>query len=143
MGLTGGRDRRLYYNELVDMLRKKYEGEMMEWIGTFEHVSQKLINREVGFRNVFMIDVIEHLKDSRSTLRDIRDLLLKGGKAFFVTDSGDHLTARGDFLAHREHLNVFTEKSFKRLLSDFTESLSLDLWWNSPQGSTFVVLRKI
>lgn len=133
----------LVYNELVDILRPKYNPLIFKkYIGTFEDTVNTLILEEELFSNVFMIDVIEHLKQEiYSVISDLSTILTNGGRLFIVTNNGDAINSHNEMYYHQEHVNIFSNKSWNMLLQ-CTPELKTVIKWNSPQGLTFIVLEK-
>jgi len=137
-----GKEFKFVYNELVDMLRGDYDEtgdeEITRYIGPIEEVLPQISADNLDFDNIFLIDVIEHLK-SPDTIFDMANILRRGGKIFIVTDNAGSLNGHDSLLYHAEHLNVFSQKSFERFI-EFSGTFSINKIWCSPQGQLFAIL---
>jgi len=144
-----------YYNDIKDLFRKKNEvffsnsrDRFKKEIGKFEDVSIELCGRgaERAFSNVFMIDVIEHIRvDIYKIFDQVYDLLCNGGKFHVVTTNGDHLYAQQEFIYHQEHLRALTKKSVNIILKNLRKGgiyFKLEKLWEHPQGLLFLVFRR-
>lgn len=76
-----------------------------------------------SFDAVTLLDVIEHVRDPRKTIRDVASLVRPGGAVLLNTPDAGSLYAR--FMGLRwhaltppEHLVLFSEKTLRRLLQD-------------------------
>jgi len=93
-------------NHICQLLYEKYQ---------LIHITNlKNISKEIDL--IYMIEVIEHLQDPISTLRELAGLLQKNGKIFISTPIGcryEHLTNAYDT---ESHLHFFSEKSLNLAL---------------------------
>ena len=124
------------YSEIKDLLRKEYENKnIKKFINTFEDFP-----KTEKFKNIFMIDVIEHINDPIKTFTDVYDLLEDGGRFYFVTGNGDCLDAHNMIFHHQEHVCTFTRKSIIHIcqILDFR----IVKYFVNPQGVIHVILEK-
>jgi SAM-dependent methyltransferase len=130
----------IYYNELKDLLGSASPF-IIKKIGPFEEVGRSLIQDGVLFDNIFLINVLEHLRDSKECLQIVSDLLRSGGRAFISTDDGGDVDGHRALIYEPDHFNIFTEKSFRILISEI-EGLEIKLFFCSPFRIIQVVLEK-
>ncbi len=131
----------IYYNELVDILLPNLQDKIPKrrrLIGPMEKISSMT---KIKFQNVFLIEVMEHLKHPFQVFAILNNITKEDSRIFIATDNGDHLNAVDMMFHHREHLNIFSQKSMNRLLSYFP-SFQILLYWNSPVGKSYIVLEK-
>lgn len=127
----------LTYNELVDKCRQEYNSFIHDKIiGDFT----KLNIQGKTFKNIFLMDVIEHFDDIYSSMYKLMDLMECGSRLFIVTNNGDFLNSHNELIYHQEHLNIFSGKSWELFYSKFPVKELLH--FNSPQGLSFIVLEK-
>lgn len=131
----------IYYNELVDILLPSLQNEIPKQRRLIGPIEKSITNVGVKFRNVFLIEVLEHLRHPYLILSLLDSITEEDSRIFIATDNGDHLNATNMMFRHREHLNIFSKNSMTRLLSYFPSFQTL-LYWNSPVGKTYIVLEK-
>ena len=64
---------------------------------------------------------------------------------FYITDvsNGNAIDAHDQLMYHVEHINIFTKKSFDIFLQSLDINTNTNIYWNSPQGLSFIVIEKI
>ena len=124
-----------HYNELVKMNRDEYDFDEYH-IGAIDYLEMP-----EDMDNIFMIDVIEHLNNSKDAFKRIFSWLKPGGRMFILTNNGDAYNADHEFIYHFEHREIFSDKSMDLMLE--TEPCKKVLDWNSPFGLKFLVIERV
>jgi len=127
----------IYYNELDDLLRNDYFFVKDKFIGDIKKIDFK----GNKFQNIFLNDVIEHFDDIYFYTSILNNILAKEGRLFLITNNGDFLNVHNELIYHYEHYNIFTKKSFSLFIKNF--NFKEVLYFNSPQGLSFIVLEKL
>lgn len=129
----------IYYNELVDLVNPKYDciiPKENRFIGSIEEISLP----SMFVDNVFLIEVLEHCKSPYKVFSVLQKITRIGGRVCIATDNAEHLNAPDMIFRHREHLHIFSERSFRQLLTSYP--FKILLYWNSPVGKSYIVLEK-
>jgi len=124
------------YNELVDMLRPEYRSKD---IGVVVCPLEEFPENK-SYKNVFMINVLEHLNNPLVSLEKIYRMLEDGGRLFIATDDGDALNAHDEILYYREHTCIFGRTGIEYVCSKI--KFKLVAYFSSPFGYVFTVLER-
>jgi SAM-dependent methyltransferase len=125
------------YSELVPMLRSEYTDKgFSQYIGSFDDYPEDLIK----FKNIFMIDVLEHINDPVKALSKAHDLLQDDGRFFMVTNNGDALNAHDEIFRHQEHMVILTKAAVQIMAHDC--GFKILRYFLNPQGLSFTIMEK-
>lgn len=132
-----GSEYHIDYNELVDMIRPEYRNKDIGiWVGPIEEFSTTR-----KYKNIFLINVIEHLNYPVICLRKIIGLLEIGGRVFMCTDDGDAFNSHDMIFYHQEHTCVLGRIGIN-YICDLLH-LRLLRYFSSPFGAIFVIIEKL
>ena len=128
---------KVVYSEIKDMLAVCYtELDIHKWIGKMEDFIPYF-----PFKNVFLVDVIEHLRDTRSVFKKLREILKVGGRVFISTNDGDAFDAHLQMFYHKEHNFIFTSSALIKLAREF--EFNPVATFHAPQDWMYLVFEKV
>lgn len=108
------------------------------------NANKKLPFKDDFFDAIVMFDVLEHLKNYRSALKECKRVLKKDGWLFIIVPNRKSilhllLGKRWSFYKDKTHLNLFSGKELKRIVNESgldTESLKTMLNFSNAGEST-------